>query len=250
MRTLLFDVETAPNISMTWGLFNQNISLNQLLEPGYTLCFAAKWLDKKQITFKSIHHDGVDKMLTTAHDLMSEADAIIHYNGIKFDIPVLNSEFLKHDFAPPAPSTQVDLYRTIKRNFRLTSNKLDFVARHLGIEGKVQHKGMDLWRGCMAGDKADWKKMKEYNIQDVLLLEKVYDRVLPWIQDHPNMAHYSSEGVPVCPSCGSTELQRRGEQKSRTMTYQRFQCQACGSWSRARTNNLSKEKKQRVLVKI
>jgi DNA polymerase elongation subunit (family B)/predicted RNA-binding Zn-ribbon protein involved in translation (DUF1610 family) len=250
MKTLLIDIETAPNKVYTWGLFGQNISLNQIEEPGYTICFAAKWLNKDKIIFKSVHHQDEETMLFVAHDLMSEADAIIHYNGNNFDIPVLNSEFLKHGMNPPAPSNQVDLLKAVRRNFRLTSNKLDFVARHLGIEGKLEHKGMDLWSGCMAGDAASWKTMKAYNIQDVLLLEQVYDRLLPWIDDHPNMALYSDSKDAMCPSCGSDQLQRRGTQKAKTMEYQRYQCTACGGWSRARTTMLSKEKRKNVLVKI
>lgn len=250
MKTLLIDIETAPNVVFTWGLYNQNIALNQIDEPGYTLSFAAKWFDNKKIIFKSIFHHGEADMLEEAYRLMEEADAIIHYNGSHFDIPTLNSEFLKHGMTPPAPSTQVDLLRTVRRNFRLTSNKLDFVARHLGIEGKLPHKGMDLWKGCMRGNKADWKVMKEYNIQDVLLMEHVYDKLLPWIDDHPNMALYSDTTDAICPTCGSDKLQKRGTQKARTMEYQRYQCKDCGSWSRARTTSLSREKRRNVLVKI
>lgn len=250
MKTLILDIETSPNIVYVWQLFGQNVGINQIEEPGQTICFAAKWYGEKKVHFRSVHHHGEMEMVAKAHELMEQADAIIHYNGTKFDIPKLNTEFLKHGITPPAPSNQVDLYRTVKRNFSLTSNKLDFVARHLGIEGKLPNKGMDLWTGCRHGDKKSWKEMKEYNIQDVLLLEPVYDRLLPWIQDHPNMALYSDSTDAMCPSCGSTKLQKRGTQKARTMEYQRYQCTDCGGWSRARTTLLSKEKRKNVLVKI
>lgn len=250
MKVLLIDIETAPNRVYTWGLFHQNIGLNQIEEPGYTLCFAAGWYGKDKTIFRSVHHHGEEEMIHKAHELMEEADAIVHYNGASFDIPVLNSEFLKHGITPPSPSTQVDLLRTVRKNFRLTSNKLDFVARHLGIAGKLPHKGMDLWSGCMRGDHNSWKTMKDYNIQDKELLVPVYDRLLSWIDDHPNMALYSDSTDAICPSCGSGKLQKRGTHKARTMTYQRYHCQDCGSWSRARTTSLSKEKRKNILVKL
>lgn len=250
MKTLLLDIETAPNLVYTWQLFNQNIAINQIEEPGYTLCFAAKWKGKKKITFKSLFHNGRKDMLDTAHRLFNEADAVVHYNGIKFDIPTLNSEFLQDGYTPPPPQYQVDLYRTVKQNFRLTSNKLDFVANHLGIDGKLHHKGMPLWTGCMRGNRDDWRVMKEYNIQDILMLEEVYDRLLPWIKGHPNMAHFKDDDVAVCPSCGHDHITKRGVYRTQTMTYQRWQCQGCGGWAKSRTTNMAKSKRDAVLVKI
>jgi len=32
MQILLLDIETAPNTAHVWGLWNQNVSLNQLME--------------------------------------------------------------------------------------------------------------------------------------------------------------------------------------------------------------------------
>ena len=44
MKTLLIDIETKPHKAYCWGLFDQRIGLNQIVEPGGTLCWAAKWL--------------------------------------------------------------------------------------------------------------------------------------------------------------------------------------------------------------
>ncbi len=48
----------------------------------------------------------------------------------------------------------------------------------------------------MNKDPAAWKVMEKYNKQDVLLLEKVYDRLLPWIKSHPNH-HLFNGHVPL-----------------------------------------------------
>lgn len=247
-RILLLDIETAPNRVYSWGLWNQNIAINQIEEPGYTLCFASKWLGEKDINFSSTFHDGKENMVEDAHRLIDEADAVIHYNGTKFDIPILNSEFVTMGLRPPSPVTQIDLLNTMRKRFRLSSNKLDYVARQFGLGGKVSHKGMELWRECMAGDKKSWKTMQEYNIQDVVLLEKLYYKLRPWITNHPNLALFSVDNAgPVCPNCGGTHLQRRGTYYTATLTYQRYQCQDCGTWSRERTTSLPKENRSHIL---
>jgi DNA-directed RNA polymerase subunit RPC12/RpoP len=160
--------------------------------------------------------------------LMAEADAICTWNGVSFDVPILHKEFLLAGLTPPAPSQQLDLLKTARRKFRLASNKLDFVAQSLGLGKKLKHKGMELWTGCMSGDEASWGIMKRYNKQDVVLLEKVYQRLVPWVERHPNLA----EGL-ACPKCASKHAQRRGEMVTRTRKYARYQCTDCGAWYRS-----------------
>lgn len=247
-RTLLIDIETAPNIAFVWGLYGQNIAINQIQEPGYTLCFAAKWLGEKKVMFHSIPEDGKLGMVEAAHKLLSNADVVIHYNGSKFDIPTLNREFVESDFLPPKPFQEIDLLKTCRQKFRFTSNKLDYVAQQLIGEGKVQHKGMDLWRECMAGGKAAWRTMREYNIGDVRILERIYFELMPWIPNHPNAGAYMADGETRCHICGSTDLTGHGDYYTNTMRYDLYQCNGCGAWPRARTNNLPKEAKQSVLA--
>jgi DNA polymerase elongation subunit (family B)/predicted RNA-binding Zn-ribbon protein involved in translation (DUF1610 family) len=248
MKILLLDIETAPHRVYAWGLWDQNIGLNQIEEPGYTICWSAKWVGNKEIMYGSIQEDGKKGMLKKVHTLLSEADAVVHYNGSRFDIPTLNQEFIVVGLNPPAPYKQIDLLKTAKKQFRLPSNKLDYVARHLGLEGKMRHKGMDLWKGCMAGDKASWKEMKEYNIQDVRVLESVYFKLLPWVANHPNHNVYNPAIAPLCVNCGSRHVHRRGTTSTATMIYQRYQCQDCGTWSRERINVVPKDKKKVILV--
>jgi hypothetical protein len=232
VKLLLLDIETAPHLSATWGLFKQNVALDQLITPGYTLCWAAKWHGDKEVKFESIM-TGERQMIRRAHSLLNQADAVCHYNGTKFDVPTLQKEMLLKGLNPPAPFKQIDLLKTARSRFRLASNKLDFVAQQLGLGSKTKHKGMGLWLGCMNKDPEDWKVMEAYNKQDVLLLEKVYDRLLPWINGHPNLS--AMNGADCCPKCESTSKQARGWAISEAGRYQRFQCNNCGTWFRSAT---------------
>ena len=170
-------------------------------------------------------------MLEELHRVMEDADIIITYNGNRFDLPTLNKEFLLNGFKPPAPYKSVDLYPVVKRKFRFASNKLDHVAQQLKLGQKVTHAGFQMWIDVMNGDPAAQHEMKTYNIHDVVLLERVYEKILPWIPNHPNQSHHS--GSHVCPNCGSSKLQHRGYATTAAGKYQRYQCQDCGKWSRS-----------------
>jgi hypothetical protein len=229
MRVLLLDIETAPNRAYVWGLFNQNIAHGQVDQSGYVLCFSAKWLGQKDTQFASVR-TGASAMLRKVHKLLNEADAVVHYNGQRFDIPTLGKEFVKAGLTPPAPYKQIDLYRVCKRAFRFESNRLDYVAQSLGLGGKVEHEGFRLWTACMAGDRGAWRRMERYNRGDVDLLERLYFRLLPWIDSHPNRSALIERAC--CPRCGSPKAQQRGQVLSTTRRYQRYHCQACGGWYR------------------
>lgn len=228
MKTLLIDIETAPHLAAVWGLWQQNVGISQIIKPGYTMCWSAKWHGEKEVFFDSIL-SGHNRMIRRIYKLINEADVVAHYNGRKFDIPILNKEFLLLGLAPPAPYKQVDLLTTARGQFKLASNKLDFVAQSLGLGKKIHHKGFELWLECMAKDPLAWQTMEKYNKQDVILLEKVYDRLLPWIKTHPNAAVYLGNEM-CCPRCASVKIQRRGIHVSTTRRYARYQCKGCGGW--------------------
>jgi len=172
MKILLLDIETAPNLAYVWGLWDQNIIIDNIVESGYTMCWAAKWLGEpaKNMHFESILGQSRAEMLKPIYDLLDEADVVVHYNGRKFDMPNLNKEFVKQEWTPPSPYKQLDLLSTVRRQFKFPSNKLDFVCRELGLGQKHHHKGMKLWHECMAGDQKSWKTMKTYNKQDVVMI--------------------------------------------------------------------------------
>ena len=228
------DIETAPNTAYVWGLFKENIPLARLVETGYVLCWSAKWLGSDDIKFDSVHNNVPEEMLKGIHSLLNEADAVIHYNGKRFDIPLLNREFVQYGLPPPAPYKQIDLLTVARNTFKFASNKLDHVAEFLGLGKKVQHEGFELWIKCMAGNPEAWKKMEEYNKGDVTLLEKVYGKLKPWIKNHPN--HSLHAEALVCPNCGGNHYQSRGSYYTHNCKYSRYQCMGCGKWFRGTKN--------------
>jgi len=246
-KILFLDIETAPTKAYIWGLWGENIGIDQIVEPGYTISFSAKWAGEDKIVHRDIWSHGRKAMLASIYALLNEADMVVHWNGTRFDIPTLNKEFVIEKLKPPAPFIEIDLLPTAKRKFKFQSNKFGFVCKALGIGTKLKHTGFDMWKECLEGDPAAIKLMKEYNIHDTRLLEPVYERFKPWIANHPNVNLYDDDETVRCHACGGTHIQWRGSYATNTQSYRRFQCQDCGAWGKERTNNLSKSKRKSLL---
>tara|TARA_R110000803_G_scaffold22253_6_gene55626 strand:- start:1198 stop:1929 length:732 start_codon:yes stop_codon:yes gene_type:complete len=230
MKILVLDIETSPHTGFHWGLWQQNISINQLIDASSVLCWAAKWVGEKKVHFASIMESSHRKMIKDVHKLVDEADAVITYNGKRFDMPTLNREFLLQGLNPPSPYKDIDLLNTARGKFKFASNKLDYIAQELGIGQKTSHQGMPLWIECMSKNPKAWKLMKKYNCNDVVLTEQVYNKLKGWIQVHPNHNIYS-DGL-VCMNCGSKKLHSRGTSRTLSKLYRRVQCQSCGKWGK------------------
>ena len=238
MKILVVDIETRPSMAYVWRLWDENVGIDQIVKSGEMISWAAKWHGEKEVLFASTFHDGRKKMVKGIWALLNEADAVVHWKGRTFDVPHINAEFIKDGLTPPAPFHQIDLYESAKREFNFVSNRLNYVAQLFDLGTKLEHEGFGLWVKCMANDPTAWERMKKYNIQDTVLTDKLYDILLPWIQRHPS--HGAKEGIEnVCPQCGSTSLQRRGEAFTKTGSYARYRCNKCGKWSRA-TKRMSK----------
>lgn len=234
MRLLTVDIETRPIEAWAWGIWQQNIGIAQIKDPGALLCFAAKWHGSSKIQFFSEWEHGRKRMARELYRLFDEADAVTGWNSDRFDIRWINAQFLEFGLSKPSPYAKVDLMRSVKRQVQLPSFKLDYVAQWLGLGRKVQTGGFDLWRDVMNGCDKARAKMRRYNIHDVRLTEQVFDRLNSkgWVLGLPN-ACVSGGACCSNPICGSERLQARGFQITKTRRYQRFQCMDCGGWSQS-----------------
>lgn len=225
-RLLKIDCETSPHCGYFWKLFDENISLDQLEEPSRILCFAAQWHGEKQVTFRAAWKGGRRAMLKKLRAMLEEADAVISFNGDRFDLPRINGELVELRLPPLPPLTSIDLYKTVKK-LGLASGKLAYVAPYLKIGAKIKHEGFPLWRAVMEGDKDARSRMQKYNIQDTVLLGDLYDVLAPYMTSHPRIRD-GKKGD--CRHCGSSHLQHRGNRYTVASKIERLQCQKCGKW--------------------
>lgn len=202
------------------------------------LCFAYKWLGEKQThivalpdfkTWKKNKKDDTE-LVYKLWELFNEAEIIIAHNGDLFDIKKANARFIQHRLEPPSPYKSIDTLKVARRYFKFDSNKLDRLGQYLEIGRKEKNMDFSVWLGCMEGKTESWVKMRKYNIQDVVLLEKVYFKLRGWIKNSPNMNMLYGTSFN-CPNCASEHTTRQGIYTSRTGAYQRWKCQNCGAWS-------------------
>lgn len=240
-KILLYDLETAPIVATVWGKYEQDIIWT--IQEWYVLCFSYKWLGESkthvvaQVDFPDYKPGSEDdrRVVAKLHELLDEADVVVAHNGNRFDNPKSRARMIAHGLTPPSPFKQVDTKLVAKSQFGFTSNKLDDLGEYLGVGHKLATGGHHLWKQCMAGDKKAWAKMKRYNKQDVVLLEKVYLALRPWMNNHPSLARLTDSAM-ACPKCGTVgRLQRRGWSVTNVGKYRRLQCQSCGGWSKERT---------------
>lgn len=222
------DIEIAPSLATVWGLRNPFLPIQNLINDSYVLSWAAKWHGSDEVEYSSLRIAEHDDMIQAMYDLLETADAVVTYNGDNFDLKILNQEFLMLGLPPPSPYKSVDILKTMRRRFRGTSNKLNYWLKRLGIGQKVEHRGHQLWLDCMDGNKKAFVEMEEYNIGDVVELENLYDRILPWITNNANRNAYDNSCS--CPHCGSNKYQLRGWRVTATRKYRRAQCNKCGGW--------------------
>jgi DNA polymerase elongation subunit (family B) len=241
LKIVLIDIETFPIEGRAWGTYETN--LLEVLRPTIICCFSAKVLGGKQITialsdFDLYKTDPFDdsELMKALFDVLDGADIVIAHNGDRFDIRKINARLIHHGMKPPSPYKTIDTLKVSRRYFGMDSHKLNEIGKFLLIGEKLKTGGYQLWSDCMAGVKTAWKRMKEYNALDVLLLEKVYLSYRPWMTGHPNV-NVNGEGGHRCPKCGSAKMQKRGTAISTTGgRYTRAQCQSCGGWAKFPAN--------------
>jgi len=243
-KILLFDIETAPSLAYVWSLWKEIMSMDFVEANWYILCWCAKWYGEEEMLYGSLRESEEyendpenDKViLKQLWKLLDEADIVVTQNGIKFDRKKVNTRFIMNGMKPPSPYKMVDTLRVAKQHFAFTSNRLNDLGKFLKLGAKVQTGGFKLWRKCMQGNCIAWEKMLKYCKRDVILLEKVYKKMLPYISNHPNIGNFVDAIEMVCPNCGKNKLHKRGFAYTNVLKYRRYRCKSCGAWSRGRNN--------------
>lgn len=252
-KILYYDIETSLQAVTVFDLkYNDFIPPDSIISERHLICASWKWdgedkvhsvslLDDPKRYAKDPHDDR--HVVEVLHKVLSEADAVVGHNSESFDTKYVETRILYHGLAPLPPITSIDTYKVAKSRFKFNSNKLDYLGGYLKV-GRKKPTTSGLWMRVFKGDKKAIKEMIDYNKQDVLLLERVFKKLRPFISNHINRELFGKTG---CPRCGSTKVQSRGFHRAISRIYRRFQCQACSGWFRSVVNDKSVKTSVRVL---
>lgn len=242
-RVLLYDIETSLQLAAIFQLaHNDWIQPENLITERHLISVCWRWLGEKRIYSVSLLDDP-SRFLKDPHDdyhvakvfhkVMQEADVLVGHNSQSFDTRYLKTRMLVHGLPVLPPIAQLDTYMVAKKHFMLNSNKLDYIAKLLKV-GKKMDTPKGLWLDVLRGSRSAIKTMVAYNRVDVEVLEAVFKKLQPYMDNHTNRELFGGSG---CPRCGSTKIQSRGVHRAITKVYQRFCCNACGGWFRLLKGN-------------
>jgi hypothetical protein len=250
-KVLIFDIETAPILAHVWGLWDNNVGLNQVVSDWHVMSWSAKWRNAPeheimymdQRNAPSVEND--KEILKEIWSLLDEADVVITQNGKRFDQRKLNAKFVEHRLGPPSSFKHIDTKLIAQKHFDFPSYKLEYMTNKFCQKyKKLKHKkfpGHEMWTECLKGNVEAWEEMKEYNIHDVLALEELYFILMPW-DSSCNLNLFHDREEHVC-HCGSKESIKNGFYYTNMGQFQKFKCKGCGAETRDRHNLFSVEKK-------
>lgn len=240
-KILLFDLETSFIETRTFSLYPNYIPIKNITKDWFILSFSYKYLMEDEVkSFYLTPEEALagndERIVKELWKLFDEADVLVAHNLQKFDNKKANARFLKYDLKLPSPYKQIDTLLQARKMFALTSNKLDYLATFLGLEGKIENTEA-LWHRVMNGDAEAMKEMVLYNEQDVHLLEEVYLKLRPYFRGAQNFGIYVGDDIATCPTCASEDLDwnLQTDYVTQVNRYKAFRCNCCGSLGRSRT---------------
>lgn len=252
---LVLDIETSPLKAYVWSRWKQNIYLDQTLQEWFMLTWSAKWLFDDEVHSdklepKEVFQENDKRILESLSILLNRADMVITHNGDRFDLPKIKSRLLVNRLNPVTPYISIDTKKISAKQFGFSSNKLEGLARVLGIPGKFDT-DFELWAKCMDGDRKSLEYMEEYNRQDVKLLEDVYLEFRPYIANHPNVTLFLDMDTPRCTTCGSDDIYPEGEYHTQVNTFTTFRCRSCKAIAgRLRKSEINTKLKKNILAPV
>lgn len=262
-KILLFDIETSLIEAYVWGLFNQNLSINQVKEDWYVICWSAKWFGDDEIFNSSVHQfeepisgryrDNERYVVEALWKCLDDADIIVAYNGKSFDRKKMNFKFFEYGLPEPSPYKIIDPMLVIKGNFNMTSRKMDYVAKYVeSLEDGKHQTNIDLWVSCMNNDVQSLDYMLSYCDQDIVVLEEVYKAVRHWDKNSPQMMMYYDDDQMRCNSCGSVHLTKLDNKAAYTSLskFEVYRCDDCSKIMRGRDNQIAKSKRKNFIMNV
>jgi predicted PolB exonuclease-like 3'-5' exonuclease len=232
IRRLFWDIETSPNIGFFWRAgAKQFVNYDSIIHERAVICICYKWEGEDDIHYLTWDKNQSDKeMLRKFSVVAAAADEMVAHNGDRFDVPWFKTRCIYHGLPTHPNYKTIDTLQWAKRNFYFNSNRMDYISKFLGFEGKM-HAELDLWkRIVMKNDRKALKYMVEYCQCDVEILEKVYRKLSEHVNVKTHAGVVAGRDKWTCVRCASkivhknkTKITSAGEKRHQMM------CGSCGA---------------------
>lgn len=246
-KVLFWDIEVNPALYYGWSM---------RYEPFYQLertsisCIAYKWAHEDKVHI--IHLSPLQHKMDPRNDksiikkmskIINKADIMVGHNGDAFDWKKFNARVLKHGLPPLKKPKLMDTLKMVRSQMKFDSHKLGDLCKDLKVPLKIETE-KNLFVKSLTNWKS-YKKLYEYCVGDVVALEAVYNKLLPYCKPAFHVGKLAGLDFS-CASCGSENLTKFGTYITATREVQRYRCKDCGSTATVDTS--SKKKQTRGVI--
>ena len=253
-RTLYYDIETSLAKSYHFNYWKTDIGVKQMIEPSHMLSHAWCWGEDGEVFSSILTSEEAlakddERIVLEAWSLFDKADIIVAHNGKRFDVNKCNGYFLKYGLPKPSPFKVIDTLEIAKKNFNLPFKSLEYLAKFLDVELKIDAGGIETWIGCERGDQEALDTMEFYNRGDIITLREIHKRLKGWDNNGVNIALYNDNHDVLCTHCGSDDISELSNKFAYTPNrkYQVYRCNSCQAVLRSNTKQGVGNKLVRVI---
>ena len=208
LRVLIYDIETSYNIVSSWRVgYNINISPENILKERAIICVSYKWLGEDKVYNLTWDKNQSDEFLLEQFiEVLNEADLIVAHNGDRFDLKWIKTRAIKHGLKMLVDYPQFDTLKVAKKKFLFNSNKLDYISKFLGYDGKITT-NYGLWNKVILDkDPSALQEMLDYCDEDVRQLEAVYLELVGWENPKAHLGVLQGKTKMTSPISGGINL--------------------------------------------
>lgn len=233
-RRLFFDIETSPNIGLFWEAgWKKTISVENIIKERAIICICYKWEDEKEVY--SLNWDSKQsdkKMLSQFIEVANLSDEMVGHNGDKFDLAWIRTRCLFNGIKMFPKYTTIDTLKISRSKFKFNSNRLDYIAKFLGMKGKIKTE-FSLWKNIVLNnDKVAMASMIKYCKGDVSILEKVFKHLRGHMDPKTHYGVIFNQDRGSCPECGCEDLEIIRRRTTATgLKKIQYQCKSCGHYN-------------------
>ena len=247
VRALTLDIERIPGFARVqhrgltvegsfWDLNSFKHTIGRRIHPDdvvswpRSICAAARFYGEKEIMFASEWDDGHEGFMRKTWEWYDEATYVIGHNLQNFDSKHLKAGWAEYGWASPSPWQTVDTLKVARAEFAFESNTLDALCKRLGVQAKSDKYDPKVAQAAVDGDVKAQKKIRAYNCGDVKATESAYDRLRPWIKNHPHIGQFTGKEWS-CPNCGFDGIANNptGDAYTMVQRYRAFTCPKCNA---------------------
>lgn len=252
-KRLFFDIETSPNIVFSWNVgYDIRINYENIIKERAIICICYKFEGSDKV-YSLTWDKGNDKaMLKKFAGIVNEADEVIGHNSDRFDIRWVRTRCIFHGISMTHDIKSIDTLKAARGKFKFNSNKLDYIGKYLGVGEKMETGGFDLWKDIvMKNDKKALDKMVSYCMQDVVLLEKVFQRINPYIPAKTNAAIALDRSHIHCPECLSEKtIVNKHKVSAAGHKSVGMQCRNCGKYFSISETKYDKAMRKEIMDRV